>query len=124
LGATTYYMMGNFRDLVDFSSSFEALISHANSREQVSNLPNISQRRATNRRVVQSFINVVENIHEIGIVTKTVSLRDDFAAFGLADAAWLEYLSEDTLLLSADEALVNYAKALGKKAEFFCPSGQ
>ncbi len=74
--------------------------------------------------MVQSFINIVENIHEIGVITKTVCLRDDFAAFGLADAAWLEYLSDDTLLLSADEALSNYAKALGKKAEYFCPSGQ
>lgn len=118
------YSIEDYRGLAGILSSFDALLSTPHSLAEVSNLLNISQRRATDRRLVQSFVDVIELIQEIQVAAKPLSIRSDFAIFGLADSAWLEYLDDNTLLLSADEALVNYASSLGKKAEWFRPSKQ
>jgi hypothetical protein len=112
----------DFKDLLDFVSGFDVILSTPYALAEVSNLLNISKKRTKDRRVIRAFKFLIDLIEEISVSSRTVVARDEFSSFGVTDTAWLEYLGPNTIFLSADESLVNYAKAQGKQAEWFCPS--
>jgi hypothetical protein len=66
--------------------------------------------------VFQQFLN---NWREIYIPSTTVSARQEFIRLGLADAAMLEALSKDMLLLTTDLDLYLVASSLGFSAVNF-----
>jgi hypothetical protein len=118
------FSVEDFRFISDFLTSFDVIVSTPYSLAEVSNLLNVSSRRTSDWMVVEAFVEVIKKIDEIQVSSKSVILRDEFADFGLSDCAWLEYLDARTVFVSTDEALVNFAQAQGKQAQWFKPSKQ
>jgi hypothetical protein len=116
------YASKDFDELLAVVAEYDVLLSTSASLSQVSDLLNFSHKRPHNRKLASVFCALVALIEEKFIATVEACNRDEFASFGLADTAWFLALEEDVAFYSADQALVNYALALGKQAKWFKPS--
>ena len=99
----------------------EALLIHL---AQVSDLLKISHKRTHYREIVMTYRRLVALVEERSLPSAQLCLKDEFMSFGLADTTWFLTLNDNTMFYSADEELVNYALAFGKRAVWFRPSNQ
>ncbi len=105
-------------------SQADELVSTPYSLAEVSNLLNVSLKRKIDLRILSSFASLIAGIQEVAVNSSFCSSSAEFSVFGLADVAWLHHLDTDTVLVSTDEMVVNYARSMGRSAEWFRPSNQ
>lgn len=118
------YTPSDYDTLLDLASQCDVIVSTPFSMSQVSDPLNISHKRPHNREIVMTYCKLAAMVDERFVPTAELCIRDEFNSFGLADTAWFSTLDDDTMFYSADEDLVNYARALGKRAIWFRPSKQ
>lgn len=118
------YTPQDYENLLTIVAQCDTLVSTPFSLSQVSDLLKISHKRAHNREIVMAYRRLVALVEERSLPSAQLCLQDEFMSFGLADTAWFLTLDDHTMFYSADEELVNYAGALGKRAMWFRPSKQ
>ena len=118
------YTSSDFEYLKDAVGQVDGLVSTPYAMAEVSNLLNISEKRRIDFKILAQFRGLVECSFELPVSSRHCIELSEFATLGLTDVAWLEYLDDNTVLLSTDEPLISYARSMGKMAELFCPSNQ
>ena len=120
----SHYTIQDFRSLQGIMSQADELVSTPYSLAEVSNLLNVSLKRKIDLRILSSFASLIAGIQEVAVNSSYCSSSVEFSIFGLTDVAWLHHLDTDTILVSTDEKVVNYARSMGRNAEWFRPSNQ
>lgn len=118
------YTVQDFRSLVGIISQADELVSTPYSLSEVSNLLNVSLKRKIDLTILRSFAALIADTHEVGVRASHCANSPEFSVFGLTDVAWLYHLDPKTVLVSTDEMLINYARSMGRKADWFRPSNQ
>lgn len=99
-------------------NGFDALVATPNVLTETSNLLGGRDSQA-GRQLTSVFQTIVDAVVEVVIPSKEAVRRPEFQWLGLADAATLEVLSDDMVLLTDDQPLFATALQAGCKAELF-----
>jgi hypothetical protein len=118
------YTAQDFRSLVGIIGQADELVSTPYSLAEVSNLLNVSLKRKIDLRILNSFAGLIIDTQEVHVNSAYCAHSPEFSVFGLTDVAWLHHLDAETVLVSTDEVLVNYARSMGRSADWFRPSNQ
>lgn len=102
--------------LLGFLTVADRTITTPNALSEVSNLAPYGLFEPARSRVLQSLRDLIDEVEEQFVPSRTAAALDPFDRLGLTDCAWLAVLAKGAQLVTVDDALYREALELGLDA--------